>query len=207
MCREFIYLISFVLVLGLTGSVVQAQDNPLITLEAYDLPGYFVTHAGTGGPVAVLAQAGDQTDAGKFYLVPGLADPAGVPFESVEFPGYYLRHRDRVVRLESDTTDIFNNDANWTLRPGLADPEAVSFESTAGFVGNYLRRLALPKKIRDWSLRTLQVKLIKTGAKVVRHSRYVVFRMAEVVVSGALFREILDRIGRLRASPRFTGAG
>ncbi len=30
----------------------------------------------------------------------------------------------------------------------------------------------MPKKIRDWSLRTLQVKLIKIGAKVVRHSRY-----------------------------------
>jgi hypothetical protein len=176
-------------------------------LEACDLPGYFVAHAGTGDPVAVLTEAGDQTDAGKFYLVPGLADPEGVSFEPVEFPGYYLRHRDWAVRLESDTTDIFNNDAMWTLRPGLADPEAVSFESTAGFVGNYLRRLALPKKIRGWSLRTLQVKLIKTGAKVVRHSRYVVFRMAEVVVSGALFREILDRIGRLRASPRFTGAG
>jgi len=124
----------------LTGTFVQvqAQDNPFITLEAYDLPGYFATHAGTGGPVAVLTKAGDQTDAGKFYLVAGLADPEGISFESVEFPGYYLRHRDYVVRLESDTTDLFNNDATWTLRPGLADPEAVSFESTAGFVGNYL---------------------------------------------------------------------
>jgi len=36
-------------------------------------------------------------------------------------------------------------------------------------LGNFLRRLALPKKIRDWSLRTLQVKLIKVGAKVVKH--------------------------------------
>jgi len=47
-------------------------------------------------------------------------------------------------------------------------------------LGNFLRRLALPKKIRDWSLRTLQVKLIKIGAKIVRHSRYVIFQMAEV---------------------------
>jgi hypothetical protein len=72
-------------------------------------------------------------------------------------------------------------------------------------LGNFLRRLALPKKIRDWSLRTLQVKLIKIGAKVVRHSRYVIFQMAEVMVSKAMFREILERISRLRmvvSSPR-----
>jgi len=117
---------------------VQAQDKAFITLEAYDLPGYFVTNAGTGGPVAELTEAGDQTDAGKFYLVPGLANSQGVSFESVEFPGYYLRHRGWVIRLESGTSDIFNNDATWMLRPGLADPEVVSFESTAAFVDNYL---------------------------------------------------------------------
>jgi hypothetical protein len=61
-------------------------------------------------------------------------------------------------------------------------------------LGNFLRRLALPKKIRNWSLRTLQVKLIKIGAKVIKHLRYLIFQMAEVMVSKALFREILERI-------------
>ena len=68
-------------------------------------------------------------------------------------------------------------------------------------LGNFLRRLALPKKIKDWSLRTLQVKLIKIGAKVVRHSRYVIFQMAEVMVSRSLFYDIIERIGRLRPVP------
>jgi len=68
-------------------------------------------------------------------------------------------------------------------------------------LGNFLRRLALPKRIRDWSLRTLQVKLIKIGAKVVRHSRYVIFQMAEVMVSRSLFYDILERIGQLKAIP------
>jgi len=68
-------------------------------------------------------------------------------------------------------------------------------------LGNFLRRLALPKKIREWSLRTLQVKLIKIGAKVVRHSRYVIFQMAEVMVSRSLFYEILERIKRLKPIP------
>jgi len=70
--------------------------------------------------------------------------------------------------------------------------------SLAYNLGNFLRRLALPKKIKDWSLRTLQVKLIKIGAKVVKHSSYVIFQMAEVMVSKRLFQEILERIHRLK---------
>ncbi|MFB0525695.1 MAG: IS1380 family transposase [Phycisphaerae bacterium] len=65
-------------------------------------------------------------------------------------------------------------------------------------LGNFLRRLALPKSVKKWSLRTLREKLIKIGAKVVRHSRYIIFQMAEVAVARALFREILDRIRQLR---------
>jgi len=74
-------------------------------------------------------------------------------------------------------------------------------------LGNFLRRLALPKSVEEWSLTTLREKLIKIGAKVVSHSRYVVFQMAEVAVPRLLFREILERIGRLRAGPELAGAG
>ncbi len=77
----------------------------------------------------------------------------------------------------------------------------MSISALAYNLGNFLRRLALPKKIKDWSLRTLQVKLIKIGAKVVRHSRYVIFQMAEVMVSRSLFHEILERIKRLKPIP------
>ncbi len=38
-------------------------------------------------------------------------------------------------------------------------------------LGNFLRRLVLPRRIKHWSLRTLLAKLIKIGAKVVHHSR------------------------------------
>ena len=65
-------------------------------------------------------------------------------------------------------------------------------------LGNFLRRLALPREIKHWSLRTLLTKLIKIGAKVVRNSRYVTFQMAEVAVSRKIFAEILLRIERLR---------
>ena len=65
-------------------------------------------------------------------------------------------------------------------------------------LGNFLRCLALPKSVKQWSLRTLRDKLIKIGAKVVSHSRYVIFQMAEVAVPRILFWEILNRIRQLR---------
>ena len=42
-------------------------------------------------------------------------------------------------------------------------------------LGNFLRTLATPEPIKDWSLTSLKEKLIKIGAKVVRHGRYVAF--------------------------------
>jgi hypothetical protein len=74
-------------------------------------------------------------------------------------------------------------------------------------VGNFLRRLALPKSIKDWSLRTMREKLVKIGAKVVKHARYVTFQLAEVLVSRSLFREILERIHRLEPVPITPGSG
>lgn len=46
-------------------------------------------------------------------------------------------------------------------------------------LGNFLRRLALPKSVCHWSLLSLLVKLVKIGAKVVRSERYTYFQMAE----------------------------
>jgi len=68
-------------------------------------------------------------------------------------------------------------------------------------LGNFLRRFALPVKISHWSLSSVQLKLIKIGAKVVSHSRRTVFQMAEVAVPGALFAEVLARIRSLTAIP------
>ncbi len=68
-------------------------------------------------------------------------------------------------------------------------------------LGYFFRRLVLPRRVRHWSLCSLLVKLIKTGAKMVRHSRSVTFQLAEVMVSQQLFEAILHRISRLRASP------
>jgi len=67
-------------------------------------------------------------------------------------------------------------------------------------LGNFLRRLALPHSVKHWTLTTLREKLVKIGAKVVAHSRYVIFQMAEVAIPRRLFAAILERIQRLRRS-------
>ncbi len=68
-------------------------------------------------------------------------------------------------------------------------------------LGNFLRRLCLPKAINDWSLRSLQVKLIKMGGRIARHARRVIFQLAEVAVPRDLFAAILKRATRLCPSP------
>jgi len=65
-------------------------------------------------------------------------------------------------------------------------------------LANFLRQLVPPNPIRGWTLTTLREKLIKIGAKVVTHARYVVFQLAEVAVPRKLFAAILERVGRLR---------
>jgi hypothetical protein len=44
----------------------------------------------------------------------------------------------------------------------------------------------------------IREKLVKIGAKVVAHGRYVTFQMAEIAVPRDLFRDILRRIDKLR---------
>ena len=68
-------------------------------------------------------------------------------------------------------------------------------------LGNFLRTLAMPEPIKDWSLTSLKEKLIKIGAKLVSHGRYVAFQMAEVTITRMLFAEILRLIAELRPPP------
>jgi len=63
---------------------------------------------------------------------------------------------------------------------------------------NFMRTLALPEAVAQWSLTSLREKLVKIGAKVVRHARYAIFQMAEVAVPRELFEKILRLIDRLR---------
>jgi hypothetical protein len=52
----------------------------------------------------------------------------------------------------------------------------LQLHSLAYNLGNFLRTLATPEPINDWTLSSLKEKLIKIGAKVVSHGRYVAFQ-------------------------------
>jgi hypothetical protein len=67
-------------------------------------------------------------------------------------------------------------------------------------LANFLRTLALPTAIADCSLTSLREKVVKIGAKVIAHGRYLILQMAEVAVPRELFRSILQRIAGLRPS-------
>jgi len=64
---------------------------------------------------------------------------------------------------------------------------------------NSPRRLVLPRPMKHWTMTTLREKLIKIGAKMTAHSRYVFFQMAKVAVPRNLFAATLERIQRLHS--------
>ena len=68
-------------------------------------------------------------------------------------------------------------------------------------LATFLRCIDLPEAMADWSLTSLQLKLVKIGARVVRHARAIIFQLAEVAVTGTMVRTILAEIHRLRAPP------
>jgi hypothetical protein len=57
--------------------------------------------------------------------------------------------------------------------------------------------VVLPKLTQGWTLTTPREKLVKIGAKVVTHAKYVTFQLAGVAVPRQLFAQILERIARL----------
>jgi Transposase DDE domain group 1 len=81
----------------------------------------------------------------------------------------------------------------WTrlsCRTFAANAVRLQLHALAYDLGNFLRTLATPEPIKDWSLTSLKEKLIKIGAKVVSHGRYVAFQMAEVAIPRQMFQEI-----------------
>jgi hypothetical protein len=64
-------------------------------------------------------------------------------------------------------------------------------------LGNLWRRLVLPKKIENWSLTSLQQRLVKTGGRLVKHARYYWLMLAESHLTRRLFGSMVRRIGAL----------
>ena len=97
-------------------------------LKSYNFPDRFVRHADGIGRIDPfpMEPPADQ----QWRLRPGLADAAGVSFESVNYPGRFLRHFDYAMRLDAnDNTAQFAADATFTRTAGLADGAWTSFRS------------------------------------------------------------------------------
>lgn len=64
-------------------------------------------------------------------------------------------------------------------------------------LGNFLRTLALPEGIKHWSLRSIQLKLIKIGGRLIKHARYYCLLLAETTINEKIFSSLMRNIRRL----------
>ncbi len=80
-------------------------------------------------------------------------------------------------------------------------PVRLLYPQQATFKHRHKKGPSAKPEAEHWSLTSLREKLIKIGAKVVRHGRYVTFQLAEVAVPRELFRKILSLIDDLRRRP------
>jgi hypothetical protein len=114
-------------------------------LKSNNLPDDFVRHANNVGRIDPYPF--DPYADSQWRLVPGLADPAGVSFQSVNFPDRYLRHFNFAMALAvNDGTATFRADATFYRTPGLANSAQTSFRSY-NFPDRYLRHSSLLLRI------------------------------------------------------------
>jgi hypothetical protein len=64
-------------------------------------------------------------------------------------------------------------------------------------LGNLWRRLVLPQRIGNWSLTSLQQRLVKTGGRLVKHARHYWLLLAEGYLTQRLFGSTVRRISQL----------
>jgi hypothetical protein len=105
------------------------------------------------------------------------------------------------MRSASATISSSSGGEEVDTHPAVELPLGLELHALAYNPGNFIGTRTMPAAAEPWSLTSLREKLIKIGAKVVSHGRYVTFRMAEIAVSRQMFADILILIARLRAPP------
>ena len=135
-------------------------------------------------------------------------------FHALYFPKRFQRHIDRGVFFDGCTAAEI---ATWcrSVRTFVAKIVLHQGKRLCRAPLDVLQEIHEQLRLPDWDLAhdhvkafsaaerkmSLKEKLIKIGAKVVTHGRYVAFQMAEVAVSRTLFAEILGLIAELRPPP------
>ncbi len=128
------------------AQITQTELNNLIShwgnpnwnrIQSYNFPDRYIRHESFQGRIDAYP-FDPYTDA-QFKIVAGLADSSGVSFESVSYPGYYLRHSNyNLVLNQTDGSSIFKADATFYKVSGLADAGWSSFQSY-NFPDRYIR--------------------------------------------------------------------
>ncbi len=104
-----------------------APGGPVLSLRSMNFPSHFVRHRQNAVMISGIASPQDQQDA-TFRMIPGLADPNMVSFESVNYPGQFLRAIGGRVELQPfQDTYVFRSDATFQRVPGLANTALASF--------------------------------------------------------------------------------
>ena len=75
-----------------------------------------------------------------------------------------------------------------------SEPSAADAEPAGLQPGELWRRLGLPRGIENWSLTSLQQRLVKTGGRLVKHARYYWLLLAEGHLNRWRFGAMLGRI-------------
>jgi hypothetical protein len=119
-----------------------------------------------------------------------------LPFAPEEFFAFYNQRGTAEQHIEEGKMAL-----KWTrlsCRTMAQKEVRLQLHALAYNRGMFLQSADLPEEVAPWSLRSLQIRLIKIGARVVRHARSITFQLTEVAVSRQLFQHILAAIHGLR---------
>ncbi len=123
-------LLTCFMILGVQENTAQAAAVVNYDrFESYNYPGNYVRNLNGRAHMDPDANITPVTD-GQWKLVPGLADPTCISFESVTQPGYFLRHQNSDIYLhQNNGTALFKQDATFRIVAGLKDINYISFQS------------------------------------------------------------------------------
>jgi hypothetical protein len=122
--------------LGFTTLMFAPADRAAVRLQSYNFPDRYVRHANYVGRVDPNVSPAED---GQFRIRRGLASPGSASFESVNLPGYFLRHWDYTIRLEQyDNTATFRGDATFAQETSTVGSAHARFRSH-NFPDRYLR--------------------------------------------------------------------
>ncbi|PSL55868.1 glycosyl hydrolase family 43 [Saccharothrix carnea] len=114
-------------------------STPVNRIQSYNFQDRYVRHADFD--VRIDPNVSPAQDA-QFRVMPGLAGTGTVSFQSVNYPGYYLRHSNYdFVLAADDGSATFRADATFRQVAGLANSSWSSFQSY-NHTDRYLRHYA-----------------------------------------------------------------